>query len=83
MSKAVEKEWGVIKHPTIEELALMVLSQADRQGWDNIVLWKMDLANAFGLLFLFASCARLMAFELTCGVTAIYIVIDGLHRLVS
>ena len=41
VSKAVEKEWGVIKHPTIEELALMVLSQADRQGWDNIVLWKM------------------------------------------
>ena len=39
----------------------------------NFILWKMDLANAFGLLFLDADSAPLMAFELTGQITALYI----------
>ena len=46
--------WGAIKNPTVEEIAQMVLKAADEHGWDNIVVWKMDPANAFGLLFRFS-----------------------------
>ena len=69
----VQTMWGDIRHPTIIDLVEMVLVQVDRYGWDDVILWKMDLANAFGLLFLDADSSVLMAFELTNGITALYI----------
>ena len=73
VTEEVEHKWGKICHPTIHDLVEMVLQQVDKFGWDHVVLWKMDLANAFGLLFLNADSAPLMAFELTGQITALYI----------
>ena len=74
VSVAVEEMWGKITHPTLADLIEMILSQADLHGWGELMLWKMDLANAFGLLFIHPDDCKLMAFELDGGVTAIYIV---------
>ena len=69
----MKNRWGAIEHPTIIDLVLMVLDMIDRYGQENIVLWKSDLANAFGLLFVRAEQAPLLAVELTGGLTAIHI----------
>jgi len=69
----VEAEWGPIHHPTIEDIATMVLIMADRHGWDNIELWKVDLSGAFNLIRFHPESVKLLAFELTEGITAIHI----------
>ena len=33
---AISLQWGEIKHPTVDQLVLMVLTSADLYGWDNI-----------------------------------------------
>ena len=39
-----DPEFGTIKHPTIGvELTGMVNRMAEKHGWDQIILWKMDL----------------------------------------
>ncbi len=68
----LEKRWGRIRHPTIEDLVLMVLRVWDANGGD-ITLWKMDLAGAFNLMDLDPDFARLLAFELTEGMTAMHL----------
>ena len=73
VKEQVKIMWGEIRHPSIGDLVEMILVQVDRYGWDNVVLWKMDLANAFGLLFLDADSTILMAFELSDNITALYI----------
>jgi hypothetical protein len=70
----VKEEWGNIVHPTIQTLVEMVLRMAIKYGRDNIELWKMDLANAFGLLNILPSSVHLVANELTDNVTMLYIV---------
>lgn len=42
-------------------------------GYDNLVLWKMDLANAFGLLDIRASDCHKMAYAISGNITVIYI----------
>lgn len=69
----VAEEWGAIHHPTIDELVQMVLEMADQHGWDDIELWKTDLAGAFNLIRFNPTSVRLLAFELTEGMTAIHI----------
>ncbi len=64
--------WGRITHPTLQDLVQMVLEAADLHGWDNIELWKMDLAAAFNLMDFDADSAKLLAFELVDGMTAIH-----------
>jgi hypothetical protein len=66
------KRWGRIEHPTLHDLVLMVLEAADLHGWENIELWKMDLAGAFNLMDFSAASAKLLAFELTEGMTVIH-----------
>jgi hypothetical protein len=70
----VKGEWGNIIHPTIQTLVEMVLRIAAKYGRDDILLWKMDLANAFGLLNILPSSVHLLANELTNNVTLLYIV---------
>jgi hypothetical protein len=45
-----ERRWGPIRHPTVEEIARMVLRVAAAVGWERVVVYKADLKNAFGLL---------------------------------
>lgn len=58
------QKWGNIHHPTVTSLSALVLRQAARVGWDNLVLWKMDLKGAFTLLFIRPDCVRKAAFAL-------------------
>jgi hypothetical protein len=66
------ERWGKITHPTLQDLVQMVLEAADHHGWDNIELWKMDLAGAFNLMNFNAEAAKLLAFELIDGMTVIH-----------
>ena len=51
----------------------MILKEQSRVGYDNLVLWKMDLANAFGLLDIRASDSHKMAYAISGNITVIYI----------
>ena len=39
----IDSLWGTIQHPTVQRLTSMVISHASRVGWDQLILWKMDL----------------------------------------
>lgn len=71
VKQMVDERWGVITHPTIERLVAMVLRVAEEEGWDNIILYKMDLRSAFSLLQILPEDVGLSAFELTNGLTLI------------
>jgi hypothetical protein len=70
----VTKLYGVINHPLIDELVLMIIEVADEHGWDNISLFKLDLHGAFNLLIFANDVVKYLAFPLLCGLTAIFIV---------
>ena len=70
---AIQLQWGEIKHPTVDLLVKMVLTAADRDGWDNIILWKKDLKGAFNLLNYNPEFCRLFAFKLMNDVVVIHL----------
>jgi hypothetical protein len=39
--------WGDIRHPTILEFIQLILKMADKHGFHDLVIWKLDLAAAF------------------------------------
>ena len=45
VKQLVNERWGVIHHPTLIEIARMVHTVGDECGWDDIVIWKMDLKS--------------------------------------
>jgi hypothetical protein len=69
----VEKRWGKIRHPTLIAICHMILQKADQYGWDEIILWKMDLQGAFNLLWFKARDTHLLAFPLTNELVAIHL----------
>jgi hypothetical protein len=73
LRELVRNKWGDIKHPTLAMVANMILDAAEKVGWDNIVLWKMDLKGAFNLLWFRACCTQLLAFPLTNDLVAIHL----------
>ena len=68
----VTAKWGEIRHPTLDDLVLMILRISDRYDNENIVMWKMDLKGAFNLLFIRPEDVKLMAFQLTNNLTMFY-----------
>ena len=73
--KAIMKErWGVLEFPTVEDLAHMILKQAARVGWDELILWKDDIKGAYGQMFVAAKDATLLTAELTNGIGVVSIV---------
>ena len=66
------ERYGEIKHPTLTQLADMVKAEAATHGFDDLVLWKMDLKGAFTLLFVKPETCHRLAFALTGGLTMIY-----------
>jgi len=50
----------------------MVVRAAQKSGWENIVMWKMDLKGAFTLLYIKPSDAPLLCFELTDSLTVLH-----------
>lgn len=71
---AVEAFYGPIAPPTIEDLMAMVIAQADRYGWDGIILWKMDLKGAFNLLFFRPKDCGILTHELSDGLSVVTMV---------
>ena len=67
-----DKNFGNIHHPTIIEIARMVFDEAERIGWSNAILWKMDLKGAFTLLYVLPEDVSLLAFELTNNLTVMH-----------
>jgi len=65
-------QWGEIRHPTVVQLVLMVLTAADVHGWDQLILWKKDLKGAFNLFNYNPAFCKLFAFPLSDGVTIIH-----------
>ena len=65
--------WGEIKHPTVDQLVLMVLTAADIHGWSNLMLWKKDLKGAFNLLNYNPAYCRLFAFLLSDDMVMIHL----------
>jgi len=74
VKRVVKEYYGDINPVTIDELSKMILRQASRVGWENIIIWKMDLKGAFNLLFFRAEDAPLMAMEMTNGLSMISLV---------
>ena len=52
VKELVDERWGGIEHPTLNSLCEMVQRHVDRHGWEDAVMWKMDLKGAFMLLFI-------------------------------
>lgn len=69
VKQMVEELWGPIKHPTITTLVQKLYRVAEEVGWDNAILWKMDLKGAFNLMSIKPEDVRLLAFELTNGLS--------------
>jgi hypothetical protein len=63
------QSWGKIEHPTVADLAMMVWAAVEKWGAENVELWKMDIKGAFNLLDFSAQSAKLLAFELTEGMS--------------
>jgi len=64
---------GQIEHPTLEDICDRIVQAAERWGWDEVVICKMDLRGAFTLLFIKPEDVRLLAFELSDGFTMLHI----------
>lgn len=69
----IESTWGEIKHPTVDQLVLMVLTAADIHGWNNLTLWKKDLKGAFNLLNYNPAYCRLFTFLLSDDIAMIHL----------
>ena len=78
-TEAAKEKYGEIRHPTIDNIIRMIIKMAELHGWDNIVLWKMDVKGAFTLLDFNPEDVRLLAYEVTGDLT--YIPIAGIFGL--
>jgi hypothetical protein len=70
----VRDYYGDIKHPTIDEIVVMVLDFVDETGcsMDDVILFKADLSKAFTLLSFQPESVHLLACELTDDLVMIY-----------
>ena len=72
VKEKIRQIYGEIFHPTLSSLTDMVKEVSDELGWDNTVLWKIDLKGAFTLLFVKPTSCQRLAFALTGDLTMIY-----------
>ena len=59
------ERWGPLNHPTLTQFVAIICSLAEQHGWDSLILFKMDLSNAFGLIDIHPTSVQLLAFPLT------------------
>jgi len=64
---------GKIEHPTLVMICEKIVEAAEKWGWDELVLFKMDLRSAFSLLFIRPEDVHLLALALTDGWTMMHI----------
>ena len=69
----VDRVCGMIEHPTIQVLMDMLIEYGEEVGsFDDLVLWKRDLAGAFSLVDILPEHVSLCAYELTNNLTMFY-----------
>ena len=80
VKEAGDRQWGEIHHPSIRQWALTVLEFVERATaadpaftMADVVQWKMDLNGAFSLLNFRVEDVRLMANEMTNGLTIFHL----------
>jgi len=66
--------YGEISPVQIDRLMEMILEQVGRVGWENLVIWKMDLKGAFNLIFFRPDDAGLLAVPLSDGLVMVSLV---------
>jgi hypothetical protein len=66
--------YGHIHPAQLDHIVTMIHRQASVHGWENIILWKMDLLGAYNLVFFKASDAGLLAMEMSDNLTLISMV---------
>ena len=75
-----DRAWGVIKHPTISEIASMVdrfvsnhPSTLEGDAGDEVVIWKMDLKGAYTLLSFKSADVPLLGMEMSDGLVMFFL----------
>lgn len=69
----VDQVCGTIEHPTLQTLMDMLINFGEEVGsFDDLLLWKRDLAGAFSLLDIIPEHVCLCAYELTDNLTMFY-----------
>ena len=70
----LRQRYGDIAHPSVDDFVLMVLAAEDNapDAVAELTMWKWDLRKAFTLLSFRATDAKLLACELTDGLTLVY-----------
>ena len=69
----IKDRFGTIEHPTIAELVNMIVQFADLHGGlSNVVLWKEDIAGAFGQYNHRASDCHLLSFPIAPDLAMVY-----------
>jgi len=66
--------YGNIHPAQLTDIVTMIHRQAALHGWENIILWKMDLLGAYNLIFFKASDAGLLAMEMSDNLSLISMV---------
>ena len=69
----IARTYGEIIMPTLDDLMHMIMRAADIYGWDDLVLFKVDLHGAFNLINIHPDDVWKMVYELTEGVCAVHI----------
>jgi hypothetical protein len=75
VKEAVKELYGEIYLPTLSEIILMILAEADVQGgFEHLSLFKMDLLGAFNLLFFDPAKAAVFTHQLTNDLSVVTLV---------
>ena len=76
VAEQAAERWGRIQHPTIVQIIIMIcefMAAHPEASWKDLVLWKMDLRNAYHLLSFRADNCQLFAVELVGGLVIIFL----------
>jgi len=57
-----QEKWRAIEHPTVDTLVGMIIRQYKRSanGWDYLVLWKMESTGSFPLMSIYPESVSLL-----------------------
>ena len=72
---ACNEMWGSISHPGIDDLVRMVWAfwKSSGVGWDELILWKVDLKGAYTLLSFEDEAVPLVGAEMTDGLIIFFL----------
>ena len=74
VKEIVMEKYGEVHPVQLEGIVDMIIQAGDKYGFDNIIMWKMDLQGAYNLLFFRPEDAGILAMELKGGLSMISLV---------